>query len=178
MEHFWNKRDNISKYYLNINNPDYDKALTLAFQLLEEYPDVAQAYSELASVYHMMKDYDKAIEYETKAIELEPNNASFYHSRADSYFRNEDFYNAIDNSLHVIYNEDLKFRTECLSWAYSYNLILAYLCTNQFDLAKEIFDEHIDDDYVYYTKPIKGRITKQRLKNCIDNRINILYDGV
>ncbi len=177
MEDFYKKQEIISRY--QFDTKDYEKALSLAYELLEEYPNLPQAYAKVASVYDSMKEHDKAIEYETKAIKLKPKKISLYYfSRARIYFYKGDFYNAIDDSLHVTDNEHLDFREECLSAIYLHVLILAYLCTNQFDLAKEIFDKHMEDDYVYYTKPIKGRITKQRIYNCIKKKINILYDDI
>ncbi len=175
MEDFYKKQEIISRYQFDIK--DYKEALRLAYELLEEYPNLPQAYAEIASVYGSMGNYDKSIEYKTKAIELKPEKISLYYfSRARIYFYKGDFYNAIDDSLHVIDNEHLDFRGKCLSAIYLHVLILACLCTNQFDLAKEVFDKHMEDDYVYYTKPIKGRITKQRIYNCIEKKINILYD--
>ncbi|URZ04353.1 tetratricopeptide repeat protein [Clostridium felsineum] len=61
-----------------------NKALEVALNLVENYPEISYAYKLCGNVYFDMDNFKLAINYCNKAIELDPNNADAYYIKAFS----------------------------------------------------------------------------------------------
>ena len=60
---------------------DKARGLELCNKVIEQKPELAEAYDYRSAMYHREKDYESALNDANKAIELEPENAEYYCSR-------------------------------------------------------------------------------------------------
>ncbi len=74
---------------------DKEKAIEAYLKLTQTYPDSAEAYSDLGSLYFFTQKYDKAIESLNKSLELDSANANAYTLLAQTYDFKKDSKNAI-----------------------------------------------------------------------------------
>lgn len=85
----------------------YKKALQIATDLVELYPEKPSVYVDRSNVYGLLRKYDLSLADATRAIELAPGDSSLYVNRALIYFHikkydlsNQDFNQALSMNPH------------------------------------------------------------------------------
>ncbi len=96
-----------------------DNAIKAYSNLIESYPDSAEAYSDLGSLYFFTQKYDKAIEALNKSVALDSNNATAYTLLAQTYDFKKDTKNAI-----VAYRKAIKLNPEEKALPFNLGLLL------------------------------------------------------
>lgn len=70
-----NKAEKVSKEIMEAQLADFEADLTpIAYQYIDNYPDVAESYQSLSYYCAKVEDYESAVENAKKAIELDPDN--------------------------------------------------------------------------------------------------------
>ncbi len=96
-----------------------DKAIEVYSKLTQTYPDSAEAYSDLGSLYFFTQQYDKAIESLNKSVELDSSNANAYTLLAQTYDFKKDTKNAI-----AAYRKAIKLNPEEKALPFNLGLLL------------------------------------------------------
>jgi len=158
--------------YQNMKNyRDYDFLLKEVEQIINEYPDRAEGYVLKGDILKKLDNYERALENYTIAIDMNVNNAAYYAIRARHYLNCGIFYDAIDDFTYLIENKKLDNQNYYASRKGGLRLI-ASCCIGNWGIAQEDI-KYINQDYVFYAKPVKGIITKERLENSIKNKQNL-----
>jgi len=151
----------------DIDSGDYTRLLNEIEALESQYNHRPEYYILKGDIYRQLGYMDLALENYEKAIEKNPNNAAYYSILGRKYLQTRLFDKTIDVLTTLLENKNLKNYTYYASDR-SIRLIAA-CCVGRWDIAQEDIT-YISDDYVFYTKPVKGRITKKRLLDVIENK--------
>lgn len=147
---------------------DYALLLQEIDEIIKNYPNRAEVYALKGDILKKLDNYEEALENYTIAINKNPSNAAYYFIRAHEYLMFRKFYDAIDDFTYLLNHKELKNHSYYAPRNGGLRLIAA-CCAGDWEIAKEDI-EYIDDDYVTYTQPVIGRITKERLQKCIDTK--------
>ena len=80
------RRDALNLALENVEHAEYEKAIRIYEQLLQEYSNDADALNDLGRTYSLMQQDNKAIEHYEKAISIDPKNAVFRTNYAISLY--------------------------------------------------------------------------------------------
>jgi len=158
---FYKRFGNTKKYSLMVDE----------LELLCNKYDRAECYILKGDLCKKMKRTDQTLVNYRKAIEKNTNNAAYYMILGREYVRESLFYEAIDVLTFLIENQNL------MNYAYyvSYRefRLIAACSVGEWDIAEKDID-YLPDDFMIYTKPIEGSITKEILSNSIKNRARLV----
>ena len=85
-----------AKAYLYFKEKDYEKALDLYLQYLQNKPDDFDALINLGAIYKEQGKYDSAVDMYSKLLNLDSNNIFFMFETADCYYKKGDYNKALD----------------------------------------------------------------------------------
>lgn len=144
-------------------------SITLLDELIKKYPNNPECYLNRAGMLSILREYDKAIKDYTHAIELHNAVAVSYEARGQAFMSSCLFYDAIDDFTTVIERKELEHRDYFLTFCYAHRVMCYCALGNWKEAKKDI--GFVKDDFIIYTDPFKGRITKERLIDCIEKQI-------
>lgn len=141
-------------------------------ELITEYPNRAECYVLSGDIYKKLSDIEEAFYNYELALKCNPNNAAYYAILGRYYQRESRFCESIDIFTNLIENKNLKNYSYYASRQGGLRLISA-CCIGDWRIASKDI-EYINEDFVYYAKPVEGKITKERLENCIKHKIRLV----
>ena len=126
----------------------------------------AECYALKGSLFKKMNQIEEACFNYNKAISCNPHNAAYYAILGHAYLYGGRFEEAIEVLTYLIEHKNLQNYTYYVSYR-EHRLIVA-CCIGQWYIAKEDIS-YLPEDFVLYTKPVKGIITKETLLKSIEN---------
>lgn len=151
------------------NIEEYDKKIEIICTLIEKYPNNPECYLARGREYESLREYNNTISDITHAIQLYNKTAVSYEIRGEVYMSSCLFYDAIDDFTTVIERKELEHRDYFLTFCYAHRVMCYCALGNWKEAKKDI--GFVKDDFIIYTDPFKGRITKERLIDCIEKQI-------
>lgn len=127
----------------------------------------AECYALKGDLYKKMSQTEDAYLNYSKAISCNPNNAAYYSILGREYLRGGKFYESIEILSYLIEHKSLRNYEYYVSYR-EFRLIAA-CCVGNWKIAKEDI-HYLPTDFVIYTKPINGIITKEILLGSIKNK--------
>jgi tetratricopeptide (TPR) repeat protein len=138
------------------NKMEYDTAITVYTQVINEYPLNYEARAVRALAYKEKGDYDRAIEEYTFLIHKNPDNATLYNNLGTVYYRKGDYNSAINQ-----YKKSIQLDQNLFA-AYG-NIGLIYLKQGNMREAlpflKKVFDN--EDEMLEYVLTVYSSIKNQ-----------------
>ena len=165
------------------DTPDEIYSFHKRLKVTKEYSALLDEINELCSKYNRAECYalkgtlckkmsqaeDAYLNY-NKAIFCNSDNAAYYSILGREYFRGGKFYESIEILSYLIEHKNLRNYEYYVSYR-EFRLIAA-CCVGNWEIAKGDI-QYLPTDFVIYTKPINGIITKEILLEAIEDK-NIL----
>jgi len=144
-------------YDLATTNGDYEGALRICNEVLNEHPGMFYAVRKKAAIYADMKDFAQATALMNDLIAQNPNELEYYFSRGRWYLANADWHEAVADMTKTIElgsEQNFHYNTES---AYFFRAVgLLKLGKNREAIAD---CEHVRDDFLIYLHST-GKISK------------------
>ena len=99
--------NNLGFVYLQMEDPDYSKAVETFSQVLETNPEYLNAISNRGRAYFKLENYDSAIADFSQAIELQPANDQYYLHRSEAYKAAGQEELSRQDVAHVVWSQQL-----------------------------------------------------------------------
>ena len=148
---------------------NFDDALEAVNELIIKYSTHEECYFLRGDLFSFNHKYIEAIYDYDRGIEINNSNAIYFHTRGSTLINNSEFLEAIDDFQTIIDNKDLIHRDYVLSSAYAFRAI-SYCCIGEWEKChKDI--AYVKEDFITYHFPIKNKINKKRLEECVSRRI-------
>ena len=145
---------------------EYDMLLDNINILCKKY-NRAECYVLKAKLYGKLSNFEKAYLNYNKAISCNQNNAAYFSILGREYLVGCRFYEAIDVLSKMIENTKLKNYEYYVS--YREHRLIAACCIGDWKIANEDIN-YLPNDFVLYTQPVVGVITKDSLSHSIENK--------
>jgi len=144
-------------YGLVTTTKDYEGALKICDEVLNEHPNMLAAFERKAAIHKYMKNFGEAIALMSYVIDQDPNEPGYYFSRGWSYLVNGNLREAVDDMTKTIeLGSERKFPYYTES-AYFFRAVGLLKLGNNREAVADC--EHVRDDFLIYLHSI-GKISK------------------
>ena len=144
-------------YDLVTTTKDYEGALRICDEVLEEHPNMLAAIREKAAIHAYVKNYEEAINLISDVIAQDPNEPGYYFKRAWSYLENGNLAEAVQDltkTLELGSQRNFHYYTES---AYFFRAVALLKLARYSEAVADC--EHVRDDFLIYLYST-GKISK------------------
>jgi len=169
----YDTNDEIYVISKKIKHYSFEQALEIINNIIDKYPQHPECYMMKAGLFYVLGEYnDSVIKNYTEAISLNNTTAVPYHSRGIVLVDENLFDDAIDDFSTVIEKKILEHRDYVLSSCYAFRVI-SYCALGYWDEASKDIN-FLDEKFITYNTSISGMINKDRLINCIEQKVILM----
>jgi len=150
---------------------NFNDALKIANKLIIKYSKNSECYFLRGDLFLSNNKYTEAINDYDMGIKINKNNAIYFYTRGSALIETSKFLEAVDDFQIIIESKYLINRQYILSSAYTFRII-AYCCIGKWEKIHTDID-FVNENFITYLYPIKNKIDKKRLEECINNHIRL-----
>lgn len=129
---------------------DNDNAIESYKNLTKTFPDSANAYADLGSLYFYNKDYDNTITQLNKALEKDSTNANALTLLAQTY----DFQHQTDKAIET-YRKAIRFNPEEKALPFNLGLLLVNATNKNPDLSDDVKNKYLNEAVALFEKVLE-----------------------